>query len=237
MNIIYMAAAVPPRKEIQENSHPKSGEDVKYLTAGCGKKSFPIAMTVLIFLLQIFISTQPAYCQEYEICDDFYLPFMTFQNRKSYSELIKRKLDGFGAYRRAGHKHAGLDIKAFFSEKVYPIGKGKVIKIYDKFPYQAVLVEHRSAAGLIYYSCYIHLVDILVKVGDRLDQATPIGRVFDENEFKKAGFAHNHLHLEIRKTIENYNRISIRCFTMEDLNKNFYDPLIFLKKHLGKQAG
>ena len=96
-----------------------------------------------------------------------------FQNRQSYAELIKRKLDGFGAYRRAGHKHAGLDIKAGFSELVYPIGKGKVIKIYEKFPHQTVIIEHKSPTGLVFYSSYTHLVDISAKIDDLVDQTTP----------------------------------------------------------------
>jgi murein DD-endopeptidase MepM/ murein hydrolase activator NlpD len=42
-------------------------------------------------------------------------------------------LDGFGAYRTAGHKHAGLDIKGGFNEPVYSIGIGVVKKYMGSF--------------------------------------------------------------------------------------------------------
>ena len=42
----------------------------------------------------------------------------------------------------------------------------------------------------------------------------------------------NHLHFEVRKTIERYRGISIKCVTMDELNKYFYDPAIFMKKQM-----
>lgn len=185
-------------------------------------------------LIQIILMACPVYAQEYEPSDDLYFPFLTVQDRRSFNELRKRALDGFGAYRKVGHKHAGLDIKAGFGEDVYSIGKGKVVKIYDKFPYQAVVVEHKLTSGEIFYSSYTHVEDIAVKVGDVVDEKTHIGRVLNKIEYKKTHFPHSHLHLEIRKTLENYNRISIRCYTMTDLHKNFHDPLKFLKQHLAR---
>ena len=186
----------------------------------------------LLMVILLLLFTNAGYGQDYGVCDEIYLPLASFKNRQSYGELSKRKLDGFGAYRRAGHKHAGLDIKAGFSELVYPIGQGKVIKIYERFPQQTVLVEHKTASGLVFYSSYTHLMDITAKVDDRVDQNTPIGRVFKLDELRKTRFGRNHLHLEIRKTMENYDRISISCHTVEELNRNFYDPLEFMKRYL-----
>jgi murein DD-endopeptidase MepM/ murein hydrolase activator NlpD len=190
--------------------------------------------TIIFIIIPLIVFINPLNCQADEICDEIFLPFMTFKDRRSFHELRKRALDGFGAYRRRGHKHAGLDIKADFNETVYAVGKGKLVKIYDKFPYQTVLVEHKLPSGEIFYSSYIHIEDIGVQVGDFVDQNTPVGRVFSKTEYKKTNFPHNHLHFEIRKTLENYKRISIRCYTMEDLNKNFHDPMKFFAQHLDK---
>lgn len=165
-------------------------------------------------------------------CTEFYLPFASFQNRESFKELSKRTLDGFGAYRKRGHKHAGLDIVASFGETVYPIGKGQVHGIYYKFPYLAVIIEHRLIDGAALYSSYIHVADVLVKTGDFVDENKPIARVFNRDEFLSAGFDKNHLHIEIRKTMEDGGRASYRCYSMKELKYHFYDPAAFLRKHL-----
>ena len=165
-------------------------------------------------------------------CTEFYLPFVSFQNRGSFKELSERSLDGFGAYRKRGHKHAGLDILAGFGETVYPIGRGQIKGIYYKFPYLAVIIEHRLTDGTVLYSSYIHVADILVRTGDFVNENKPIARVFNKDEFISSGFKKNHLHLEIRKTMEDNGRASYSCYTMKDLNYHFYDPTVFLKKHL-----
>jgi murein DD-endopeptidase MepM/ murein hydrolase activator NlpD len=230
--MINNASNNPQRKEQQKYIHPRNGKYAKRPMGERQRVVFPYGKIFILFLLQLIFFTNAVFGQEQTICDDFYLPFSTFQNRKSFAELITRKLDGFGAFRRAGHKHAGLDIKAGFSELVHPIGKGKVIKIYDQFPHQTVIIEHSFSDGRLFYSSYTHLVDISAKIDDQVDQDTAIGRVFNLDELQKTKFGKNHLHLEIRKTIENYNRISIRCYSMDDLNRNFYDPLTFMEKYL-----
>lgn len=188
---------------------------------------------VLLFL-QMFICADPGNCEEYEACDSLYLPLSSFQDRNRCSDLSKRSLDGFGAYRKAGHKHAGLDIRADFGEAVFPIGKGKVRAIYSEFPYLTVIIEHRTPAGEVFYSSYTHIEDISVKEGDSVDETTPVCRAFNRDEFAKSGFDKNHIHLEIRKTIDDYKRISIHCYTEDDLNRYFYDPLVFISKYPGK---
>ena len=191
--------------------------------------------TYFLIFLPIIVLFFPVYCLADEIlCTELYLPFVSFENRRSYYELCGRASDGFGAYRRRGHKHAGLDIRADFNETVYAVGKGKVVKIFNAFPYKSVLLEHRLATGDVFYTVYIHIEDVLVSVGDRVDQNTPLARVFNQDEFKKSKFIQNHLHFEIRKTIDDYRLLSIRCRTLEDLAIYFYDPMKFFQEYLEK---
>lgn len=161
-----------------------------------------------------------------------YSPFKTTKNRLDYSEIAKRTKDGFGAYRKAGHKHAGIDIIYDFSEQVYSIGTGTVNVIYGKFPYATVIISHSKDDGTIYYSAYTHIQDICVEVEQKVNEETVLGRVFNEEEFKKSEFYINHLHFEIRKTLERYKGISIKCFTMDELRKYFEDPLLYFNKEM-----
>ena len=171
---------------------------------------------------------------ELPVIDGVSLPLQYIVNKRSYFELEKRALDGFGAYRTAGHKHAGLDIKASFSEPVISIGKGIVRVIYGEYPYTTVLIEHATQNGGMLYSAYTHIEQIKVIVGQQVDENTVLGRVFNEEEYKKSEFYENHLHFEIRKTMDRYKGISIKCYNEEELNKYFYDPLIYFKKALAK---
>jgi murein DD-endopeptidase MepM/ murein hydrolase activator NlpD len=160
------------------------------------------------------------------------LPFSSVSNRNDLSEIKLRLLDGFGAYRTGGHKHAGLDIEGKFNESVYAIGKGIVKAVYGKFPYATVLIQHYLTNGEIVYSAYTHIQGIAVVVGQFVDQNTLLGRLFSPEEYKAAGFYRNHLHFEIRKTLEQYKAISIKCFSIEELNQCFYDPLIFFQRRM-----
>lgn len=153
-------------------------------------------------------------------------------NRNNYEELVKRSLDGFGAYRTAGHKHAGLDIEGKYGEPVYSIGIGVVKAIYGEYPYKTVLIEHQLESGEIIYSGYTHIEDITVKENDVVNENTQIGRMFYKEEFIRSEFYKNHVHFEVRKTMERYKGISIKCYTMPELNKYFYDPQIFFRKNL-----
>jgi len=172
---------------------------------------------------------------ELPIIDGVALPLQSFANRRSCFELEKKVLDGFGAYRTAGHKHAGLDIRASFSEPVMSIGKGIVRAIYGEFPYRTVLIEHTTRNGGLLYSAYTHIEQINVYVGQQVDEKTVVGRVFNEEEYRKSGFYENHLHFEIRKTMDRYKGISIKCFTEEELDRYFYNPLLFFEGSFGNK--
>ena len=187
----------------------------------------------LVVLVVFFFSAIPGRASSNAL-QEVYLPFHDSLDFTKYSSMKNRLLDGYGAYRRAGHMHAGLDIKGKYDEKVYSIGDGTVAAIYDEFPYRTVLIEHVLVGGEKIYSGYIHLEDIEVGVGQTVDHKTAIGRLFSKSEHKKSKFYKNHLHFEIRKTMERYRGISIKCKTMEELNRYFYDPSVFLREHMKK---
>ncbi len=182
----------------------------------------------VICLIFVFISFQHL---NSEAIKTILLP-INVTNRNNYEELVKRSLDGFGAYRTAGHKHAGLDIEGRFGEPIYSIGIGIAKVIYGEYPYKTVLIEHQLENGEIVFSGYTHIEDIAVKENDVVDENTNIGRMFNKEEFIRSEFYKNHVHFEIRKTMDRYKGISIKCYTMAELSKNFYDPLVFYKKHL-----
>ena len=187
-----------------------------------------------IFFVLLLMTMNTAFPDDFGLMNEVFLPFASIKNKTNYEELIPRMLDGFGAYRTAGHKHAGLDIKGGFNESVYSIGIGIVKEIYGEFPYATVLIEHHLPNNEIVYSGYTHIEDIEVKVNQIVNQNTKLGRLFSEEEYKKTDFRENHLHFEVRKTIERYKGISIKCFSMEELNRYFYDPAMFMKERMEK---
>jgi hypothetical protein len=65
------------------------------------------AFLVFVFLLLLM---NVAFPSDLGLMSEVFLPLASFKNRTNYEELKPRMLDGFGAYRTAGHKHAGLDI-------------------------------------------------------------------------------------------------------------------------------
>ena len=141
-------------------------------------------------------------------------------------------VDGFGAYRR-GHVHSGLDLEGAFSELVYPIGRGTVVCFVYAFPNRGVVVRHELEKGRILYSSYVHLADITVDIGDSVDETTPIGRIFNRSELRKSGFRRQHLHLEIRKNLDDHaGRASYLTKKRAELSAHFIDPWIFFTQHL-----
>ena len=159
-------------------------------------------------------------------------PFRDFADPRSYSELLQRKGDGFGAYRKYGHLHAGLDIFASPGEAVFPLCGGKVVCLWYPFPHKAVVLHHHVAGREDFYASYVHMGEIYVTSGDLVEAGTPLGRVFTEKERVLAGFRKIHLHLEIRKTLEDEGKASYSCKSREELEKYFYDPLVFLKGNM-----
>ena len=166
------------------------------------------------------------------ICHEFFSPFKE-SDRQSFALIKKRVVGVYGEFRRSykpGHHHAGLDLWGAFSETVYAIGYGWVVRIFRGFPHRSVIVEHHLPDGQVIYSAYVHIEDIQVKVGDWVDEKTALARVFNRDELERANFyTPNHLHLEIRKSLADQGKASYASMSMRALNQICLDPLTFFK--------
>jgi murein DD-endopeptidase MepM/ murein hydrolase activator NlpD len=182
-------------------------------------------------------SVRPAQSQDDPrfVCREFFSPFLE-TDRKNL-RLLRRRMSGrYGDYRRSfkpGHLHAGIDLRGDFGETVYPVGRGFVELVFRDFPHKSVAVKHILPDGAVLYSMYVHLEEIRVEEGDAVTEKTPLARLFNRGELEKSDFGTaNHLHLEIRKSLEDGGWASASSMTMEELNRFCLDPLEFFRKRL-----
>jgi len=101
----------------------------------------------------------------------------------------------FGARRRGGRAHAGLDILARIGTPVKATRSGRVINA-QMHKNLGNYVEIRHSKGFI--SIYAHLSKIVVKKGQRLRQSQLIGEVGKTGNARYKRIK-SHLHFEIRK--------------------------------------
>jgi murein DD-endopeptidase MepM/ murein hydrolase activator NlpD len=157
-------------------------------------------------------------------------------DRRSFANLRRRVSGLYGEYRKSyvpGHLHAGIDINGPFKDRVYAVGKGRVHLVFREFPHLSVAVEHTLPDGSVLYSMYVHVMDVKVAVGDEVDETTVLARLFDAEELAKADFGTaNHLHFEIRFSLDDGGRASASSMTPEALNLYCRDPLSFFMRHL-----
>jgi len=145
------------------------------------------------------------------------------------------------------HFHTGIDIKRpnpnYGDEPIFAIGEGRVISLRDDGPYAQIIIEHFHKDELFWVE-YEHIAGIKVEVGDFVDENTVISRFMNKSELNKYGWQFNHFHFEILKKqplrtkpresqpqrfFTTYNLV---CYTIDDLNSKYYDPLQFLKELL-----
>jgi len=132
-----------------------------------------------------------------------------------------------------GHLHAGIDINGPFEARVYAIGKGHVYSVFREFPHLSVAVEHALPDGTILYSLYVHVMDVKVAAGDKVDETTVLARLLDAEELAKADFATaNHLHFEIRSSLDDGGWASASSMTLKALNLYCRDPLPFFRRFM-----
>jgi murein DD-endopeptidase MepM/ murein hydrolase activator NlpD len=194
------------------------------------KKSLSIAFLFLFFIFAfLFIETKAS------VKPEFFSPFKG-PDRKSFGSIEDRLIGSYGEYRKSykpGHLHAGIDLEGYFNEKVYAIGHGVVQEIFRDFPHQTVIVKHNLPNDDLVFSVYTHVEEIEVDVGEWVDELTPLARLFNEDELKRANFGTpNHLHLELRKSINDKGRASYASMTRDELDRYCMDPMEFFKIYL-----
>jgi len=181
----------------------------------------------------------------------FSIPINT-SNRKDISSIQLTEIGKFGLIRKArktvpAHFHTGIDIKRpninYNNEPIFSIAQGKIISKRTDGPYAQLIIEHH-VDNTVFWTVYEHIAGITVNLHQIVTPDKPIARFMNKIELNKYGWQFDHVHLEILKTkpisIEPskntperfYNSYSLICFKKEDLEKHFYNPLLFLSKNL-----
>ncbi len=180
---------------------------------------------------------------------DCYLPINT-SNRKSLEALELTDIGSFGLRRKErksvpAHYHTGIDIKRpsknYQNEPIFPLLEGVVISKREDGPYAQLILEHK-ADGQKIWTVYEHIAGIAVNLKDRVNPKIPIARFMSTAELNKHGWQFDHFHLEVLKVQplkmkpvsstpdRHCSSYSLVRFTKEELDKYFYDPVVFLKE-------
>ena len=151
----------------------------------------------LVFVILVLILSVSAY---YAYLTGFW-PEKGFVCPISYDEDIVIRNDDmgeghFGARRRGGRKHKGIDLEAPLGTPVLAAGTGKVIETgnhpggYGKY----VEIHHRDGFTTI----YAHLSEVAVKEGQIVHRGKIIGKVGKSGNASHK-LIESHVHFEIRK--------------------------------------
>lgn len=194
-----------------------------------------------LLILLLLLNTTPK--------SSYFLPVHT-NNRNSISSLVLSDIGDFGLLRKArpnvpAHFHTGIDIrrpvKNYRDEPIFPASEGIVISKRQDGPYAQLIIEHKNPEC---WTVYEHIAGINVNIGDHVNPSSPIARFMNKNELEKYGWQFDHFHLEILKIRpirikpdpknpdRKFSSYTLVCYSREDLNKYFYNPLDFLKDHL-----
>ena len=176
------------------------------------------------------------------------------QNRKDISKIQLTDIGQFGLVRKARkevpqHLHTGIDIrrpgKNYDSEPVYPVAVGKVISKRTDGPYANIILEHEMN-GSKFWTLYEHVAGITVKVNESVDPQKAMARFMNKEELNKYGWQFDHFHLEIIKVKPEeikpdkdhperfFNAHTLTCYSTEDLQKYYLEPLDFMKLHMNR---
>jgi Peptidase family M23 len=199
------------------------------------KKAFYLA--ILLFIVNTVFS------------QTFYLPINCY-DRTEISTIQLTAIGNFGEKRKMrpgipAHFHTGIDIKRpnpnYEDEPIFAIGEGRVISLRNDGPYAQIIIEHYHNGNLFWVE-YEHIAGIEIGVGDFVDENMVISRFMNKSELNKYGWQFDHFHFEILKEqplrakpresqaqhfFSTYNLV---CYTYDDLNSKYYDPLQFLKE-------
>jgi len=181
---------------------------------------------------KFFTYTEPS-----TIATKWVLPF--YHTDRSDLKMISIISD-YGTYRSGhvkGHRHSGIDIIPIGIKDsifVYPLSDGKVCLVRPTAPNKTVIIKHKLIDRSIIYSSYIHLKDIYIENGQEVNSNTKLGILYTKDEALKYNGDYDHLHLEIKKRIDDYCCASWLCMSQEELNSYFENPKIFLQNSLDK---
>lgn len=170
---------------------------------------------------------------------------------RKISALMKlTPIGNFGAARKArttipAHLHTGIDIKRphpnYIDEPIFPVATGKVISIRKDNAFAQIIIEH-NIQRQPFWTLYEHIAGILVKAGAVVDPSRPIARYLNKEELNRFGWQFDHFHFEILRVKpialphdhnlpeRKFNAYTLSCFTENDLNKYYYNPIAFFNE-------
>jgi len=83
----------------------------------------------------------------------------------------------------------------------------------------------------------------MVSLNDSIDPQYPVARFMNKEELNAYGWQFDHFHFEVlkkepvklnpatRTPQRLYNSYTLVCYTIDDLEKYFFDPLLFLEQN------
>jgi murein DD-endopeptidase MepM/ murein hydrolase activator NlpD len=115
---------------------------------------------------------------------------------------------------------------------VYAMAEGVVCSIHLGEQFKTVVIKHLLTDSTIVFTSYKHINDIKVSIGDQVSKDTKLARVLTKKEANSYKGAFDHLHLEIRKSFDDYGCASWLTMSKEELNYYFYDPFLFIEQRI-----
>jgi hypothetical protein len=179
----------------------------------------------------------------------WYLP-IKIRNRQSLGKLTLTRLGIYGLVRKPrpgvpSHLHTGIDIKRpsdnYANEPVYPASRGVVISVRDDGPFAQIIIEHVLKDSVRIWTVYEHVSGIMSAPGDTVLPLKPLCRFMNKNELDRFGWQFDHVHFEVlkkppeslqpdhRNPLRFYNSYGLGCYTRQELNAVYFDPVKFLK--------
>ena len=166
---------------------------------------------------------------------------LPLRTRDRHDVKTLRVVSVFGAKRNSyvrGHIHSGLDLavrgKEGVAVDVMAMAQGVVCSIHLGPPHSTVVVRHKLSDGARLFTSYKHLGHVDVKTGQQVTADTVLGVLFDRKQARELGGNYDHLHLEVRKTFDDYGAASWATMSRKQLEQRFLDPLSFLRRRVKK---
>jgi hypothetical protein len=178
------------------------------------------------------------------------------EKRVNLNEIHLTEIGDFGHLRKArpsipAHLHTGIDIRRpvpnYNDEPIFPIYPGWVISLRDDGPFAQIIIEHQFSDGNKFWSVYEHIAGIKITLSDSVSPGRSIARFMNHEELDRFGWQFDHFHLEILKKAPRpitpkadtpfryYMTYNLECYSQQDLERYYFDPLEFLKKHSGSE--
>lgn len=135
----------------------------------------------------------------------------------------------FGRQRKGERFHTAIDIPTPYEENILSPADGQVVMISNLKTQSTLFIRHLKKDKTIFYSAYSHVKDLAVSVGDLVNSQTMLARTFTREEFKKTHHVYNHVHFEVRKSLDDLGNGSIHANLHEKLAKLFVNPSLPLE--------